>query len=175
MKPFKLVVLAVVAFLRFIEFCYLFSNRVGYSRSINMNAHLAFNFAHVLIRRNFYSWGLYQSAFITPFSSSGIFSPLHPAPRSPTFPKIKGVVNPDLVLGGSKCTSEELQTAVSTLRASCHIGEAANPWIKIDCASVVSSYIISIDYLEYPCILLQKELRIAAVTIKPYTEPFIAI
>jgi hypothetical protein len=33
------------------------------------------------------------SAFITPFSSSSVFSPPLPA-----FPKIKGVVNPDLIL-----------------------------------------------------------------------------
>ena len=39
-----------------------------------------------------------KSAFITPFSSSGVFYPLHPAPRPPALPKIKGVVNPDLVL-----------------------------------------------------------------------------
>jgi beta-lactamase class A len=31
-----------------------------------------------------------ESAFITPFSSSGVFSPLHPALRPPAFPKIKG-------------------------------------------------------------------------------------
>ncbi len=69
----------------------------------------------------------------------------------------------------------ELQTTVSTLRASCHIREASYSWIKIDCASVISSYIIPIDNLERPCVLLQKELRVAGITIKRDAEGLIAI
>jgi len=72
-----------------------------------------------------------KSAFITPFSSSGVFSPLHPALRPPAFPKIKGVVNPDLVLSlfcyfGESKIRKSTHTAIAKLA-----GEARKLFMKL--------------------------------------------